>query len=80
MGKFGDFRALVPTLRKQGVVVERELAKIREQAKDYPSARRDLAAMQYYLHLAISECQRRWRDYHRGVTNYVSAILEGFLE
>ena len=75
MDRFKDCMPLVPLLR-MNPSVERELAKVREQSENYPPARRELAAIQYYLHFALFECQRQWRDLHGGITNYVTLVRE----
>ena len=75
MDKFKDCKPLVPFLRNSASV-ERELAKAREQAKTFPPARRELAAIQYYLHFALWDCQRRWANLHGGITNYVTLVRE----
>jgi hypothetical protein len=37
---------------------------------------RELAAIRYYLHLALWQCQRRWYSRHRGITNYATLLRE----
>jgi hypothetical protein len=76
MMRFPDCKALIPSLRKPGVMVEQELAKIQSQAKTFPSAYQELAAIRYYLHFALWECQRRWSEVHRGITNYAALLRE----
>jgi len=68
--------ALVPRLRKPGIVVEKELAMFKEQAKTFPQRHKQLAAIRYYLHFALWECQRHWRERHRGITNYSTLLDE----
>ncbi len=74
MQLFGDCRPLVPLLRKRGTAIEQELAKFQEQAKTFPERYRQLAAIRYYLHFALQECQRHWLALHRGITNYVTLL------
>jgi hypothetical protein len=76
MERFPDCKALIPFLRKPGVIVEKELARVREQAENFPQAHRELAAIRYYLHVALWECQKRWYDLHRGITNYATLVRE----
>lgn len=76
MTRFPDCLALVPFLRKADISVEKELAKFQNQAKAFPLAHRELAAIQYYLHVAISECQSHWRGCNQGITNYATLIRE----
>lgn len=75
MERFKDCMPLVPLLRNCPSV-ERELARVRQQSENYPPARRELAAIQYYLHYVLFDCQRRWRDLHGGITNYVTLVRE----
>ncbi len=76
LDRFGDCKALVPLLRRSGVVVEQELGRIQDQAAKFPQRLRQLAAIRYYLHFALWECQRQWNEAHRGVNNYVTLLDE----
>jgi len=76
MGAFPECLALIPRLRKSGVAVEKELAKLQAEASDYPERHRQLAAIRCYLRRALWECQDRWRGVHRGVTNYATLLDE----
>ena len=76
MEKFRDCQALVPILRQSGASVEKKLAEFREQGKTFPRARRELAAIQYYLHFALWTCQKQWYSRHRGVTNFATLLRE----
>jgi hypothetical protein len=67
---------LIPLLRKPGVAVERELARFQEQARTFPPRHQQLAAIRYYLHFALWECQRHWNERHVGITNYVTFLDE----
>ena len=53
MEQFKDCMPLVPALRKRGVAVEQELTKLQEQAETFPRVHGELAAIRYYLHLAL---------------------------
>jgi len=59
MEAFPECQPLIPRLRKPGVVVEQELAKFQAQAKEYPERHRQLAAIRYYLRVALLDCQNR---------------------
>jgi hypothetical protein len=48
--------------------VEQELARIQEQAKTFPHAYQELAAIRYYLHVALLHGERLWRSQHMGIT------------
>jgi hypothetical protein len=76
MERFGGCRAHIPRLRRHGVAVEQELAKLQSAAVVYPKANSELASILYYIRYAIDECERRWRSHHRGITNYVTLLRE----
>ena len=71
---FPACKPLINLLRKPRVVVERELATFQEQARDYPVLYERLAAIRYYLHLALWQCTVRWREQHSGITNYSTLL------
>lgn len=76
MKRFPQCMPLIPLLRKEGVAVEQELARFQEQAARFPQRHRQLAAIRYYLHFAIWECERVWRHRHVGITNYATLLDE----
>jgi hypothetical protein len=76
MDRFPDCKALIPCLRKPGIAVEKELASIQQQAAEFPRVHCELAAIRYYLHTALTECQKRWDGRHSGITNYVTLVRE----
>jgi hypothetical protein len=76
MRRFSDCMPLIPLLRKDGIAVERELAKFQEQTVKFPQRHRQLAAIRYYLHFALWECERAWHERHRGITNYATLLDE----
>ena len=76
MARFPACLPLIPMLRKPGIVVERELARIQAQAEHYPQVYKELAAIRYYLHFAIWECQLKWQRRHSGITNYATFLRE----
>jgi len=67
---------IVPLLRKSGVNVEQQLAAFREQAGTFPRRHQELAAICYYLHFALWECQNRWYGRHKGITNFATLLAE----
>src|SRR5882762_3497761 len=76
MREYPEVIPLAPPLRRPGVVVEAELAKLKEQSKTYPPARRELAAIRFYLHSALWECQKQWHAKHNGITNFAAFLRE----
>ena len=76
MQRFPDCKPLIPRLRKSGVAVEQQLAEFEEQADKFPPRHQQLAAIKYYLHLALCECQVLWDRRHIGITNYATLLDE----
>jgi hypothetical protein len=76
MDSFPECRPLIPRLRKSGVAVEQELARLLAEASSYPERHRQLAAIRYYLRRALWDCENRWHAVHHGITNYVALLDE----
>ncbi len=47
MDQFQECKPLIPRLRKSGVAVEQELARLQAEAGAYPERHRQLAAIRY---------------------------------
>jgi hypothetical protein len=61
--------------RGDGITVERVLQGLQEEAKEYPERYRQLAAVRYYLHVMLWECEDRWTQYGtQGVTNQITLL------
>jgi hypothetical protein len=63
---------IVPWLRDRGdgIAIERVLQELQEEAAEYPERHRQLAAVRYYLHVMLWECETRWNEKAtQGVTN-----------
>jgi len=69
MDQYTACKPLVNLLRGE-IQVEQQLAKFEEQAKTFPPRRSQLAAIRYYLHNMLWNCQNNWQSYHHGITNY----------
>ncbi len=76
MRRFKDCMAIAPYLRKPGISVEQELARLQGQAEKFAHVHREIAAAHYYLHSALAECQKQWRKHHHGTTNYATFLRE----
>jgi len=76
MQQFRECMEVVPLLRKAGISVESELAKLQRQAETFPRVHQELAAIRYYLHVALWICQDHWRAQHLGITNYATLLRE----
>jgi hypothetical protein len=76
MKRFGKCRQIIPLLRRKGVAIEQELARIQAQADRFPEVHSELAAIRYYIRFAILECVSRWATLHSGITNYATLVRE----
>ncbi len=55
--------------------VEQVMERLRDEAKTYPRRLEQLAAVRYYLQVAIGECDSLWdRNAAHGVTNYKTLL------
>jgi len=73
--QFRQMHAVVPDLQNPAGGVETVLEKFQSEAPTYPRRLNQLAAIRYYLQSMLSNCQRNWENYTRGVTNY-KALLD----
>jgi hypothetical protein len=73
MNEYVACKPLVNLLRGN-VHVERQLAKFEEEAKTFPPRHSQLAAIRYYLHHMLWNCQDNWGNLHQGITNYVTFL------
>lgn len=73
MENYPACKPLVNLLRGK-VQVERQLAKFEQEAKTFPVRYRQLAAIRFYLHEMLWNCQINWNRYHRGITNYLTFV------
>ncbi len=76
LSRFSDCHPIVPYLQNvpQGKTLEHTLETLRSEAKTDPTRKRQLAAVQYYLHFMLWECERHWNDVAGGITNYVTLL------
>lgn len=71
---FPDCIPIVSRLRKTGISVEQELARLQAEAKKYPQRSKQLTSIQYYLHCCLWECQKQWSGRHEGFTNHAAFL------
>jgi hypothetical protein len=76
MQQFRECMEIVPWLRKRGVSVEGELGRLQAQKESFPRVHQELAAIRYYLHVALWSCQLAWGERHRGITNHAVLLRE----
>jgi hypothetical protein len=77
LSRFPDCHAIVPYLQASQAVgtLERALETLQSEAAHDSERHAQLAAIRYYLHFVIWECERDWTDVVRvagGSTNYVT--------
>jgi len=74
--KFPQCHAIVPYLQVAGAeTLESTLERLQNEGEKDPERKRQIAAVRYYLHTSIWECEYRWmNDVARGITNYVTLI------
>lgn len=71
MEKFPECLPIIPELRdRQDVTVEAVLERLQKEAESYLEGKCQLAAIRYYLHFMLWQCEERWEAIHRGVTNH----------
>ncbi|MDQ6768803.1 MAG: SIR2 family protein [Gemmatimonadota bacterium] len=54
--------------------LEKMLARLVEEASDYPARLSELVAVRYYLQQLIWECDYRWQYERLGITNYLGIL------
>ena len=76
MARFPKCQPVIPLLRHRDkdVSVEQVLEQLQTEAENYAEGYRQLAAIRYYLHFMIWECEHRWGRIHTGVTNYKTLL------
>ncbi len=76
LARFPGCHPIVPYLQNvpEGQTLEHTLETLRSEAETDPVRKRQIAAIQFYLHFVIWECERHWTEVARGVTNYVTLL------
>lgn len=74
--RFPECHPIVPYLQRvpAGTTLEHTLETLQGEAETDPERNRQLAAIRFYLHFVIWECERHWAGVARGVTNYVTLL------
>ena len=72
--RFPDCIPLVPKLRarESGLSLEQLLEKFYAEGPEHPTRFRQFAAIRFYLHFMIWECQLKWKDTSRGITSFAA--------
>ena len=73
---FPKCQPVIPYLRHlpRDGSVEQVLEGLQAEAEEYPERHRQLAAVRFYLHFMLWECERYWNDVASGVTNYKTLL------
>ena len=76
MSKFQNCLPIIPYLHNlpEDGSVERVLERFQAEAESYPEGHRQLAAIRYYLHFMMWECERYWKEIAKGITNYKTLL------
>jgi hypothetical protein len=76
MTRFRQCQPIIPYLQQlsEGHSVEQVLEGLQQEAEEYPERHRQLAAIRYYLHFMLWECERRWHEVAKGITNYKTLL------
>ncbi len=70
MSRFQKSQPIIPYLQNApDGSVERVLENLQAEADKYPERHRQLAAIRFYLHFMLWECEQRWNEIARGITN-----------
>jgi len=74
-----DFPQVLPLATRLGqaspdLPLEGMLARLQEEAAEYPARHSELAAIRYYLQRLIWECERYWHPDRKAVTNYLALL------
>ena len=74
--QFERCQPIIPLLRKasENSMVEGALENLQKEAGEYPERFRQLAAIRYYLHGMLWECDLKWQEAAGGVTNYKTLL------
>ncbi len=76
MSEFPKCKPIIPDLqqRPKETSVEQVLQRLQTQAEKDPIRHQQLAAIRYYLHVMMCQCENRWHDVTKGFTNHITLI------
>ena len=76
LSRFPDCHPIVPYLQnvQERQTLETVLETLQTEAETDVERKRQLAAVRFYLHFVLWECERRWSDVVGGITNYVTLL------
>ena len=67
---------IVPYLQAHNpqVTIEHRLEELQAEGESDPERKRQIAAVRFYLHFMIAQCEHEWNEVAAGVTNYVTLL------
>ncbi len=75
LSQFPQCHPIVPYLQSSPEgTIENTLETLRSESEKDPERTRQLAAIRFYLHYVIWQCEVSWNKYAGGVTNYVTLL------
>ena len=76
LGRFPQCKPIVPYLRSiaPGETFEHVMETLQAEGETDPERQRQMAAIRFYLHYGIWECERLWDSTALGITNYVTLL------
>jgi len=73
--RFPKCQPVIPYLQRPADgSVERVLERLQTEAQEDSERRRQLAAIRFYLHFMLWDCEERWKKHTAGVTNYKTLL------
>ena len=74
--RFPQCKPIVPYLQSipPEATLEHTLETLQAEGEADPERNRQMAAIRFYLHFMIWECERQWNDVAHGITNYVTLV------
>jgi hypothetical protein len=76
--RFPLCHAIIPYLRNRAnnISVEQVLENLQEESQARPLRHKQLAAVRFYLHLMLWECERRWKEVTKHITSNYRTLLD----
>jgi hypothetical protein len=76
MRTFYKCQPIIPYLQQliPGQTVESVLERLQSEAAERPERARQMAAVKWYLHSMLWDCERQWEEVANGITNYKTLL------
>ena len=78
LGEFDQCHGIVPYLRTRvgNASIEQVLENLQGEAQDDPERHKQLAAVRFYLHLMLWNCERHWKEVTKNITSNYRTLLD----